>query len=339
MSSVRLACAWLVLASWAVGPERTRQSFRPVAERMVAAINAADYQAVRQDFNRQMRQAFPVPECKQFFQGISREFGKITKLGAPRFKSADTAEFVARCERGALDFTLVLDGQGRVSAMRFVPHSDLPVPEKNQTPLGLPFRGRWLVIWGGDTAELNHHHDSRSQRFAFDLVGVGDDGKTHRGGGGRNEDYYAFGRELLAPADGVVTEVIDGVRDNTPGSMNPLSALGNAVFVRHGTHEVSVLAHLQQGSSRVKVGQKVRKGQVIGRCGNSGNSSEPHLHYHLQNTPVIQDATGIKCYFEELAVDSHGTHSLPARYSPVKGDILVPLAKSTPRSDDQKRGM
>jgi murein DD-endopeptidase MepM/ murein hydrolase activator NlpD len=132
---------------------------------------------------------------------------------------------------------------------------------------------------------------------------------------------------LLAPADGVVTEVIFGVRDNVPGSMNPLSALGNAVFIQHGKHEVSVLAHLKQGSTRVKAGDKVKKGQVLGLCGNSGNSSEPHLHYHLQNTPIIQDATGIKCYFEGVTVEKRGVKSMRQSYSPVKGEIVGRVTK------------
>jgi hypothetical protein len=270
-----------------------------------------------------MRDVFPVETSRSFFsKEISGRFGKITKLEPPRFKSEAEAVFVARCQRGALDFTLILDKQGRVAGMLFRPRSELPVPEKNQTALALPFKGRWLVVWGGDTIELNHHHPDRAQRFAFDLLGVGPDGRTHHGDGSRNEDYYAFGREIVAPADGVVTEAIDGVRDNVPGSMNPLSALGNAVFLQHGKHEVSVLAHFKQGSLKVKAGDAVKKGQVLGLCGNSGNSSEPHLHYHLQNTPVIQDATGIKCYFEAIEVEKDGQQAVQRGYSPVKGDII-----------------
>ena len=138
-----------------------------------------------------------------------------------------------------------------------------------------------------------------------------------------NEDYFAFGREILAPADGVVTDVITGVRDNVPGSMNPYSGLGNAVFVRHREHEVSVLAHFKLGSITVKVGDKVKRGQVIGLCGNSGNSSEPHLHYHLQNTPIIQDGTGVKCCFEKVIVIDTKDKKAKKNYSPIKGEIVI----------------
>jgi hypothetical protein len=316
--------ALTLLACTTLAQERTKETFPKVADRLVEAINAADYEGLRKEFNPEMLKAFPLDKCKEVFKGISGQLGKIMKLEAPQFKSAAEAVFVARCERWAWDLSLVLDKEGRVAGLLFRPHSDMPVPEKNETPLSLPFTGQWLVVWGGDTAELNHHHDSRCQRFAFDLVGVGADGKTSKGDGTRNVDYYAFGREVRAPADGVVTEVIDGVRDNVPGSMNPLSALGNAVFLQHNKYEVSVLAHFKQGSIKVKAGDAVKKGQLLGLCGNSGNSSEPHLHYHLQNTPVIQDATGIKCEFERVVVEKDGQKRSMKRYSPLKGDVLSP---------------
>ena len=104
--------------------------------------------------------------------------------------------------------------------------------------------------------------------------------------------------------------------------MNPYSALGNAVFVQHREDEVSVLAHLKLDSIKVKVGDNVARGQLIGLCGNSGNSSEPHLHYHLQNTPIIQDGTGIKCLFDEVTLLTDGQKQVKKNYSPVKGDII-----------------
>ena len=105
--------------------------------------------------------------------------------------------------------------------------------------------------------------------------------------------------------------------------MNPYSALGNAVLIRHGQYEVSVLAHLKFGSTRVKAGDKVKMGKVIGLCGNSGNSSEPHLHYHIQNTPIIQDGTGIKCRFERIGIMIEGKQQEKENYSPVKSEIVV----------------
>jgi murein DD-endopeptidase MepM/ murein hydrolase activator NlpD len=222
---------------------------------------------------------------------------------------------------------IALDGRGRIAGLLFQPHvATKPAPERHQTQLTLPFKGRWLVFWGGDTPEVNAHHDAPNQRFAFDLLGVGEDGKTQRGEGTRNEDYYAFGREVLAPADGTVVEVIEGVHDNTPGSMNPYSAVGNCVIIRHRAEEVSVLAHFKQGSIVVKAGDKVTRGQLLGQCGNSGNSSEPHVHYHLQNSPVLQDGLGIKCVFQKVVVTEDGKTETRTDCSPVKGEIISPPA-------------
>jgi hypothetical protein len=155
--------------------------------------------------------------------------GKFQKLGEPR-AVGEAMVFVAEFEKGTLDMQIALDSHGLIAGLTFTPHvATKAAPEKHLTQLSLPFKGRWLVFWGGETRELNHHHDVPNQRFAFDLLGVDEGGKTQQGDGTRNEDYYAFGREVLAPADGTVIQVVEGVRDNTPGSMNPYSAVGISV--------------------------------------------------------------------------------------------------------------
>jgi len=181
-----------------------------------------------------------------------------------------------------------------------------------------------LVFWGGDTKALNPHHDVPNQRYAFDLEGVDEQGRTRRGASDKNEDYFAYGREVLAPGDGKVIEVIDGVHENEPGSMNPYSMVGNCVMIEHRENEVSVLCHLQPGSIQVKVGDRVKRGQPLGKCGNSGNSSEPHIHYHLQHSPILQDGLGIKPVFQKVVVNRDGKTEIKTNYSPLKGDIISP---------------
>jgi len=125
MSILCAACLCMHLANPALGQERTKQTLPDVAGRMVKAINAADYEGIRKDFNKEMLEAFPVERCRTFFsKEISGKFGKINKLDPAQFKSAAEAVFVARCERGTLDFTLVLDDQGQVAGMLFRPRSD-----------------------------------------------------------------------------------------------------------------------------------------------------------------------------------------------------------------------
>ena len=319
-----IVLATLFLAALVAAGEAGTERFGKVVNRMVKAINKGDYAGTGRDFDQTMEDFFPLEKRKPFFENISTQYGKIEKLGEPQLSPPNQAIFVAHCERGKLDIQVWLDEKDKIIGLLFQPHKPaIPVPEKNEIRLSLPFKGRWQIAWGGDTKELNQHHDVPNQRFAFDFLGANEEGETRKGEGTINEDYFAFGREILAPADGKVTDVINGVRDNVPGSMNPYSGLGNAVFIQHREYEVSVLAHLKLGSIKVKVGDKVKRGQVIGLCGNSGNSSEAHLHYHLQNTPIIQDGTGIKCYFEKVIVTDKGDRKAKKNYSPIKGEVVA----------------
>ena len=320
-----------VLSSSTTFPEQGPSArFENVLKKMVEAINAQDFSVIQQDFGEIMLKAFPLEKSKPFFENLLANYGKIKSVGTPRLPSPHQAVFPAHFQKGQLDIKVVLDNQDMIIGLWFLPHTPaIPVVEKHETRLRLPFKGNWLVFWGGDTRELNQHHDVANQKFAFDFLVADSKGKTHKSEGKKNEEYFAFGREALSPADGIVTDVITGVPDNVPGSMNPYSALGNAVFIKHREHEISVLAHLKQGSIKVKVGDRVKGGQVIGHCGNSGHSSEPHLHYHLQNTPIIQDGTGMKCFFENVIVTRNSKEQSMSRFSPVKGDIVRGESAST----------
>ena len=310
--------------SAAAAPAQGMARYTSVANQLVELFNAGNYAGIQTNFNQTMDSALPLDKSSAFFSGLAQQMGKIQELGEPR-PDGGAVVFVAKFDKGLLDLQIALDSRNLIAGLYFKPHvANKPAPEKHRTQLSLPFKGRWLVVWGGDTRELNQHHDVPNQRYAFDLLGAGEGEKTHRDDGTRNEDYYAFGREVLAPADGTVTEVIEGVRDNAPGSMNPYSAVGNCVIIQHREDEVSVLAHFKQGSIVVKAGDKVKRGQLLGLCGNSGNSSEPHVHYHLQSTPVLQDGLGIKCLFQKVVVTSDGKTETRANFSPVKGEIISP---------------
>lgn len=189
------------------------------------------------------------------------------------------------------------------------PHLD----RRTRTPLRLPFQGEWTVFWGGRTLAQNYHAATSDQRFAYDFV-VEVDGRTHRGPGTANEDYHCFGRPVLAPAPGVTVSARDGVADNVPGWTNPEEPAGNHVVIDHGDDEHSVLAHLRKGSLRVGMGETVAAGDTVGLCGNSGNSSEPHLHYHLQDSPAVGNGEGLPAQFlHYLADDEPVARGEPAR--------------------------
>jgi murein DD-endopeptidase MepM/ murein hydrolase activator NlpD len=172
-----------------------------------------------------------------------------------------------------------------------------------RTPLRLPFDGSWRITGGGRTVLENHHAVTLDQRFAYDIVGADEEGNFYTGDGTANTDYPGFGRPVLAPADGTVREAVDGIPDNTPPQTGPGHLAGNRVVIDHGNGEYSMLAHFRQGSVRVRSGDIVRAGDILGECGNSGNSTGPHIHYHLQNTPSWFASEGLPAQFRAYVGD------------------------------------
>lgn len=178
------------------------------------------------------------------------------------------------------------------------PHLDY----QTRSTLQLPFLGEWFVVWGGRTIEDNYHAISRNQRFADDFLIV-KNGESHTGDGTANAMYYCWGRSVRAPADGTIVEAVDSLSDNDPGSPSPISTLGNYVIIDHANGEYSVLANLRQGSLAVQKGQPIKAGNPVGECGNSGASTEPHLHYQLQDGPDPARAMGLPAQFSSYVSD------------------------------------
>jgi Peptidase family M23 len=136
------------------------------------------------------------------------------------------------------------------------------------------------------------------ERFAIDWVRMGKDGTTFAGDPGKNESYLAYNSEILAAADGQVMAVLDGIPDNVPQQPPAVTITleniaGNHIVQNLGDGRYALYAHLIPGSLLVKPGDRVRRGQVIGRLGNSGNSTEPHLHFQVMNGPQPLASDGL----------------------------------------------
>lgn len=151
----------------------------------------------------------------------------------------------------------------------------------------LPFWGFWKVTQGID----GHHTHKESWRHAWDFEMIDGEGKTYRKKGDQLEDYYCFGKPVLAAASGYVTEVIDNIEDNQIGDMNLNFNWGNTVVMSHATGLFSQSSHLKLGSVLVKKGQYVQKGEQIASCGNSGRSPYPHLHFQFQSASEVGSHT------------------------------------------------
>jgi murein DD-endopeptidase MepM/ murein hydrolase activator NlpD len=221
----------------------------------------------------------------------------------------------------------VWDSAGTVQGLIVRP-TPAPVASKHErrktrTPLRLPFEGAAYVAWGGRRPHENYHVENVQQRYAYDFFLL-EDGRIRSGSGDSNEDYACWGRPILAPADGVVRTVVDSLDDNRPGRMNPAAPPGNYVIIDHGRGEHSVLAHLRRGSVAVRSGEKVEAGRPVGDCGNSGNSSAPHLHYHLQTESHPARGVGLPAQFRDYRV---GDREI-AVGEPVRGQVVRPSGSS-----------
>lgn len=255
-----------------------------------------------------------------------RGFGTETKLVSEGLAEKNGSWVYTRVvavsswARGLI-ITLTMDGQGRLLdvATAFATE-EAPTTYGAYRPkvkLRLPLDDAWDVLWGGRSYEDNRHASVSDMRFALDLW-QRRNGSTSSGKGTSNEDYFAWSQPVLAPADGTVVVASDGVPDNVPQKAAPGNLYGNFVVIEHGPGEFTLLGHLRAGSLMIKAGDAVVKGQRIARVGNSGMSTEPHLHFQLMDTGDWHTANGLPMVLTEL--ERNGT--VIDRVEPRRGDVV-----------------
>jgi hypothetical protein len=195
---------------------------------------------------------------------------------------------------------------------------DFPVTVRSDEPLVLNspvLGGHWLLA-NGPSNSSDHRRfvtaiDGKvgaGQRFAIDLMKFGEDGKLVHGDASKNENWISYGEQVLATADGIVSAVNDSVPENVP--LAPRRAVkmtrenigGNYIIIDLGNNRFAFYGHLQPGSIRVKVGDRVRRGQVLAALGNTGNSDAPHLHFHIADANDLFAAEGLPFVFESFDV-------------------------------------
>jgi urea transporter/murein DD-endopeptidase MepM/ murein hydrolase activator NlpD len=160
-------------------------------------------------------------------------------------------------------------------------------PSAYPVSASLPFYGEWTVSQG-HSGEITH---KGAWRHAWDFIINDSNGKQFKGSGDFAEDYFCYGKAVLAPFDGTVIEVVNHIQDNVIGDVNTKENWGNTVILKHNDYLYAKLSHLKYHSIELNVGDQVKKGQLLGRCGSSGRSPYPHLHFQFQITPYIGSAT------------------------------------------------
>ena len=229
-----------------------------------------------------------------FNQGVeSYQLSTTTSLG-----SLTQYVWLDNCKERAI--CVAFDTTNVIQSLLLKPYIVFPESDQRYTKNKyiMPVKEEWFIFWGGTNEFINYHYAYTSQRYAYDLV-IMKDGQSYKDTTIRNENYYAFNKEVVAPADGRVVKVIDNVADNIPGEMNESQPEGNYVIIEHQNNEYSMLAHFKQHSIQVKVGDSVKQGQVVGLCGNSGNSSEAHIHFQVMNSEDYVNGQSIRIRFED----------------------------------------
>jgi Peptidase family M23 len=171
--------------------------------------------------------------------------------------------------------------------------------------------GRWALVVGAHRRSLQPVNGALrlGQRFAIDFSArLDSSGRTHLGSSSRNASYFNYGQPVLAVADATVVAAVDRYPNQIPNATVPAplaQADGNHVVLKLGPGVYAGYAHLLPGSVRVRKGQRVRTGQLLGRLGNSGNSSGPHLHFQLMTGPSLLDADGLPFTVDRFRLDGH----------------------------------
>jgi hypothetical protein len=165
----------------------------------------------------------------------------------------------------------------------------------------LPFNGEWFVCAAGDTINVNHHMTVQSQWFGMDFA-KSLDRSLSVPLPKKMEDYYSWSNDILSPIDGAVVNVQCEIDDLKIGKKNTKFPFGNFLIIKSADNEFVVLAHLQRKSILVKVHDRVNAGQLVGKCGNSGNSDFPHLHMHVQTGSNINSGQGLIVTFSDINV-------------------------------------
>ncbi|HFO1050741.1 MULTISPECIES: M23 family metallopeptidase [Bacillus cereus group] len=168
-----------------------------------------------------------------------------------------------------------------------------------------PLNERALIGWGGDRLETNYHVIKPNERWAYDILIPPAEVKSSK-----LDDYGIYEAKVMAPASGTVVSINNDEKDLVPGSDDFKSMAGNHIYLRlDETGTFLVLAHLKKGSIKVKEGQHVNEGEFLAQVGNSGSSSEPHLHIHHQR----QDPSKVSMFLAE---------GLPLYFQTEKGEMM-----------------
>lgn len=272
------------------------------------------YLATSKEFQKQFSLKDFISVCSSYKEGIT----SLEKISEKDWFDSKQIYWADQHKRKTI--MLSYDDNQGITSFLLRPMISYPTDQQwTKNRYRMPINQEWFVYWGGTNEFENYHYAYENQRYAYDLVRV-KDGKTYQINPVTNENFYAFGVDVVVPFNGKVIKVVDGLEDNTPGKMDEKNPAGNYVILMHPFKEYSFIAHFKKNSIVVKKGDVVQQGQLLGQCGNSGNSSEPHIHFHVMDYPSLSFGKSIRIDFQNQS-------------KPIQGDFVTASSLDSKKTD------
>jgi hypothetical protein len=308
--------------------QRARQLYEYFAHGQASLLYAS--------FTPDMKKQSPETKITAISKQVSEKLGTPTQtlsetflpgLGVPATIYSRTSLYSKG--KAPVMVMLAVNGDGNMTDLQITPVPALRNDEysdyQDTTKLRLPFNGSWIVLQGGRALYDNAYAASDDNRYSVSFMAL-KDGMAYDNDGRKNTDYYCWGQPVLSPAAGVVIQAAGNASDHPPGHGPDVQSRGNYVVIAHGNSEFSMIPYLKAGSLKVKNGQHVKQGDVIGECGDSGSSFAPHVEYSLQNTRGFPLPKTMPAQFVDYTADGK---AVPIG-EPLRGQVVESQPKAPP---------
>jgi len=308
--------------------ERARQVYGYFAHGQMPQFYAA--------FSPQMKKQSPEAKLSTISKQVTEKLGApgevlsenfLPSLSAPATLYTRTVQY----SKAKVPVTTIvaINGDGDLVDFQIAPVPTRPRDEysdyQDSTKLRLPFNGSWAVMQGGRTVYDNAFVGTEDSRYSVSFMFL-KDGMAFENQGKKNSDYYCYGQPVLSPAAGVIVQMANNSADHPPGRGPEIQSRGNYVVIAHGNSEFSLIPYLKAGSLKVRNGQRVKQGEAIGECGNSGSSFAPHVEYSLQNTRGFPLPKSMPAQFVDYMADGKPV----AIGEPLRGQTVTNEPKAPP---------
>jgi len=279
--------------------------------------------------------------------------GDGTKPNDPALKPGETGVFFifvdwlpGQDDPDTFDTAITIEQHGERSGSGTIHTAALEINQDDPIVIRSPLLGKnWLAANGPSNTSAHRRAmlpvnglPHIGQRYAIDWIQLGDDGRAFTGDEHDNKSYHAWDQEIHAVADGKIVEVKDGIPENVPNSgklavqMTYDTLPGNHIIQELSEGHYAAYAHLRPGTIKVKVGDTVKSGDVIAHLGNTGNSSEPHLHFQVCDAPSFPASEGLPFAIEQYTYEDYKLDKSPKPALTVKSSHG--MTKQEPMEDE-----